>query len=335
MKRMLTGLAATLAMAAAAVAPATAQERVRVTQAVASFAFLPIDYAVAAGYFADEGLDVQQIATRGGGPDLTALISGDVQFNAAAGTYQIGAIAAGRDVINVYNFYDRNLIGLVLSAEAAESTGVGADAPLKERLAALEGLTLGMTRPGSLTDKQLRHLLRQGGLDPESDAEIVAIGGPPNLLSAMNQGAIDGFAISVPHYQIAAERQGDVIWVDNTRGDDPSIDPFMMESLLTTGEYAEENPETVRAMVRALDRAVETIAGSTPEEVRAVVQETFSKVDPEIMLIGIEAVQKALNLEGTVSMAMAENTMLLDGRTEEVSPEELHATFTPAYLPEE
>jgi len=27
--------------------------------------------------------------------------------------------------------------------------------------------------------------------------------------------------------------------------------------------------------------------------------------------------------------------MLLDGRTEEVSPEELHATFTPAYLPEE
>ena len=104
--------------------------------------------------------------------------------------------------------------------------------------------------------------------------------------------------------------------MDNTRGDDPSVDPFMMESLLTTGEYAEENPETVRAMVRALDRAVEKIADSTPEEVRKVVQ-------------------NALNPEGTVSMEMTENTMLLDGRTEEVSAAQLFATFTPAYLPEE
>ena len=83
-------------------------KKIRITQAVASFAFLPIDYAKAAGYFAEEGLEVEQIATRGGGPDLTALISGDVEFNAAAGTYQIGAIKAGRDVINVYNFYSRN-----------------------------------------------------------------------------------------------------------------------------------------------------------------------------------------------------------------------------------
>jgi ABC-type nitrate/sulfonate/bicarbonate transport system substrate-binding protein len=44
--------------------PAAAQDLkpVKVTQAVASFAFLPIDYAKAAGYFEDEGLDVQQIA---------------------------------------------------------------------------------------------------------------------------------------------------------------------------------------------------------------------------------------------------------------------------------
>ena len=52
---------------------AEAKEKVNITQALAGFAFLPIDYAAAAGYFADEGIEVQQIATRGGGPDLTAL----------------------------------------------------------------------------------------------------------------------------------------------------------------------------------------------------------------------------------------------------------------------
>jgi len=309
----------------------SAQEKINITQAVASFAFLPIDYAKAAGYFKAEGLQVQQIATRGGGPDLTALISGDVQFNAAAGTYQIGAINAKRDVINVYNFYKRNLIGLVLSAVAVKKSGVSADAPLAKRLAALKGLKIGMTRPGSLTDKQVRHLIRGGGLTAK-DVTVVAIGGPALLLSAMSQGAIDGYAISVPHYQIAAQKLGATIWVDNTKGDDPSIDPFIMESLLTTGSYAKKHPETVRKMVRALSRAVKKIAASTPEEVRAVVQSTFSKVDPKVMLVGIAAVQKALNLDGKVTKKMAENTMLLDGRGAKVPPAKLFATFTSDYL---
>jgi NitT/TauT family transport system substrate-binding protein len=311
---------------------ALANEKIKVTQAVASFAFLPIDYAKAAGFFQSEGIEVQQIATRGGGPDLTALISGDVQFNAAAGTYQIGAIAAGRDIVNVYNFYNRNLIGLVLSADAAKKSGVGADAPLKDRLAALKGLKIGMTRPGSLTDKQVRHLLRQGGLT-DGDAQIVAIGGPPNLLSAMKQGAIDAYAISVPHYQIAAKKLGGVIWVDNTRGDDPSIDPFMMESILTTAEYAKNNPETVKKMVRAMDKAVNDLSKKSPEEVMAVVKAVFKKVPDDVMLEGIAAVQKALNTSGRVSQKMAENTLLLDGRGDKVSPEQLFGTFTSDFLP--
>jgi len=333
MRHKIAGALTAAVLAIGGAGDGRAQESVRITQAVASFAFLPIDYAKAAGFFADEGLEVQQIATRGGGPDLTALISGDVQFNAAAGTYQIGAINAGREILNVYNFYDRNLIGLVISKEAAEATGVSADAPLEERLAALEGLTIGMTRPGSLTDKQVRHLLRQGGLS-ENAVEIVAIGGPPNLLSAMDQDAIDGFAISVPHYQIAAARQDAVIWVDNTRGDDPSVDPFMMESILTTTEYAEANPEIVRAMVRAVDRAVDEIAASRPAEVAEVVADVFDSVDEDVMLTGIEAIQKALNTEGRVSLEMAEKTMLLDGRTDQVSPQQLYDTFTAEFLPE-
>lgn len=332
MKKIIHATLLTLGLVGAVSLSAEAQEKVNITQAVASFAFLPIDYAVAAGYFEDEGIDVQQIATRGGGPDLTALISGDVQFNAAAGTYQVGAIAAGRDIVNVYNFFSRNLIGLVLSADAAKRTGVAPDAPLNERLAALKGMKIGMTRPGSLTDKQIRHLINLGGLS-DGDVQIVAIGGPPNLLSAMNQGAIDGFVISVPHYEIAVKRQNAVVWVDNTRGDDPSIDPFMMESLLITREYAQAHPETVRAMVRAMSRAVHDIATKSPEEVRQVVQGAFESVNEETMLIGIASVQQALNLDGTVSLEMAANTMLLDGRTDKVSAEALFQSFTPEFMP--
>lgn len=101
-------------------AQAQGLKKITITQPVASFSFLPLDYAKAAGYFKDEGYEVQQVATRGAGPDLAALASGDVQLNASPGTTQVGAIRAGRDIINVYNYYNRNLFDVVISPAAAK-----------------------------------------------------------------------------------------------------------------------------------------------------------------------------------------------------------------------
>lgn len=315
-----------LALISVANAEAAELRKINITQAVASFAFLPISYAKAAGYYKAEGLDVRQIATRGGGPDLTALVSGDVAFNAAAGTYQIGAIQSGRKIVNVYNFYRRNLISVVISVEAQKRIGVPPDAPLAKRTAALKGLKMGMTRPGALTDKQLRHLARIGGLK-KGEMEIIAIGGPPALLGALERGQIDGFAISPPVDRIAVARGKAVMWVDNAAGADPSIDPFMMESILTTEKFAKENPEIVRKMIRATRRAVRDIAGKPAKDIYDVVKDEFRKVKPLVALLAIDAVKKALNLKGDVTLKMAQNTLRLDGR-KTVTPEQLFGTYT-------
>ena len=93
MNKFLTaGAMVALMIMATSGAYAQKMKDINITQAVESFAFQPISYARAAGFYKAEGLNVSQIKTRGGGPDLVALMSGDVQFNANAGTYQIGAI---------------------------------------------------------------------------------------------------------------------------------------------------------------------------------------------------------------------------------------------------
>ena len=324
---------AVLAVLLAGVAQAQGLKKINLTQAVASFAFLPISYAKAAGFYADEGIDLTQIATRGGGPDMTALLSGDVQFNAAAGTYQISALKAGRSIINVYNFYSKNLINITLSKNAVKRIGVSPTAPFSERVRALRGLTLGMTRPGSLTHKQLNYLIKSGGMDPKNPdhVKIVAIGGPPNLLAALERGQIDGFAISVPINRIAVSRGKAVIWIDNASGQDPAITPFMMESLLTTAKYAEANPDVVRAMVKATRRAVKEIQAKSAQEILKVVRGEFTKFKPSVMLLGIEAIKPALNMDGRVTVDMARKTLLLDGRTG-VEPEALFGTFTDKYM---
>ena len=326
--RKLLLAAAALCVAAPGV-QAQKMKDIKITQAVASFAFLPISYAKAAGFYKAEGLNVTQIKTRGGGPDLVALMSGDVQFNANAGTYQIGAIKKKRQLLNVYNFYKRNLISVVISAKKQKELGISPTAPLKQRAAALKGLRLGMTRPGSLTHKQLKHLTRVGGLT-EKDVRIIAIGGPPSLLAALKRDQIDGFAISPPADRIAIARGLAVMWVDNAAGADPSIDPFMMESIVTTKQFADANPAVVKAMIRATRKAVLEISKKSPKEIFDVIKGEFKKVKAPIGELAIKAVKPALNHKGNVTKKMAENTMLLDGR-KDVTADQLFGTYTGKY----
>lgn len=322
-----------LAAALFAVAPSVFAQKpltqIKVTQAVASFSFLPTYYARAAGFYAAEGLDVQQIATRGGGPDLVALMSGDVQFNIGAGTYQIGAVRAGRKIKLVYNYYNRNLIQIVLSKKVQERIGVSPTAPLKERLAALKGLKLGMTRPGALTDFQWRHLMREGGLGPD-DAQIVAIGGGAALLAALERDQIDAYAISPPIDLIGISRGAGVMWVNNASGDDPSMDPFMFQSVVATEEYAKANPQIVRGFVRATKKAVDEIIARDPADVFKIVQQDFKKVKPDIAIAAIKEVIPAFNKKGDVTLRMAENTIKMTG-VKDVTAKQLFELYTPEF----
>lgn len=327
---MRRAFAAAMFLCIAALGPAEAQTKIRATQSVASFDFMAVDYAKLSGFFAAEGLDVEQIATRGGGPDLAALISGDVEFNLSPGVNQINALTRGRDIVTVGNIVSRSLIGVVISKDAAGKLDVKADAPLEARAAALTGLKMGMTQPGALTDRQLQHLMRIGKLTP-SQVEVVSLGGAPSLLAAFQRGQIDGYAIATPFDRIEVEKGTAVMWVDNARGDDPSIDPFMMTDIHTSRAYAEAHPEVVRAFLRALRKATAELKEKPTEEIRKIVQPAFQNVSPEVMKIGIEALKTTLNPSGEVTFDMARNTLRLDGRTE-VTPEQLFGAYDPSYL---
>lgn len=62
----------------------------------------------------------------------------------------------------------------------------------------LRGKRLGVTRYGSLSDMGTRRYLQTVGMDPDKDVRIMQIGGLPEILAAMQSGAIQGGAISSP-----------------------------------------------------------------------------------------------------------------------------------------
>jgi NitT/TauT family transport system substrate-binding protein len=304
---------------------------VTVTQAVASLAFLPVYVADSQGFFEEEGLQVEQVVTQGGGPDLQALLAGDAEFNAGAGTYQINALREGQDVRNVFNYMNRSIVNVALSTKAAEEAGVTPESSLDEKIEALEGLTLGVTRPGSLTDATARFLVRQAGMDPDADVEIVGVGGGGPLLAALQQGQVDAIVISSPIAETAVAQGEAIMLINNAQGAVEAIDPFMMENIYVRPDFAEQNPNTVAAFVRAVSRATEWSASATPEEVADAVSEAFGGLERDVLVESLRNVLETLNTEGELSQEAVENTLEVLAE-EEIDASRVLGTFTDRFL---
>jgi NitT/TauT family transport system substrate-binding protein len=88
------------------------------------------------------------------------------------------------------------------------------------------------------------------------------------------------------------------MFINNTKGEDPSISEFLMENLIARPETIKKDPELVRRMVRALVKSNKWALSSTPEQVAEALKPTFAKTDPAIHLAGVRAVLPTLSQDG-------------------------------------
>src|SRR5262249_29210858 len=176
---------------AAAAATALAPIRVRLSQPVAGLGYTSIYVARHYGYFADEGIDLEHLTlTTGGGPDTQALIAGDVDFGATATTILISAYQEGTPLLGVVSLLNRMNMHLAMRQDIAQDKGIGPDTPLSAKLAALKGLTIGVTRLGSLTDQVARYYVRRAGLAGD-DVTILAVGTGTSMMAALDNRRVD------------------------------------------------------------------------------------------------------------------------------------------------
>ena len=103
----------------------------------------PVYLAEAKGYFAQEGLSVELNVTSGGGPDIKALIAGDVDFTYTASDQVILPWQEGKRLVMVMGAIPRVLINWAMHKDVAQAKGITEKSPLADKLKALRGLTIG------------------------------------------------------------------------------------------------------------------------------------------------------------------------------------------------
>jgi len=141
---------------------------------------LPIRVAMDQGLFKAEGVNVELINFRGGGPAVQAFAGGGVDF----------CICAADHVVRLVNrrFDARIIVGLDEHHSYALLGKTGA--PYGD-VKSLSGKRIGVTSPGSFTDNTVRWAITKAGLKPERDFQIISAGGGASMRAAIDSGQVD------------------------------------------------------------------------------------------------------------------------------------------------
>lgn len=281
---------------------------VKVTQAVASLAYIHSFVAQQNGYFKAAGLDAELVNTGGGGPDVQIVLAGKAEFTVNDGAQVFPAVQQGQKLHCVMALLNRSIVNVSMRKSVATKLGITAATPVAERIRKMKGLRLGVTRPGALTWQMARYNFVVAGMDPDKDAEITGMGDAPSLAAALRQGNLDAIFISVPIGETLVGQGVAVTLIDNARGEDPTLPSFLMEGLWATPDFIKANRPVVAQAVSAYRKASEFLVASPPEAIAKVLKPVFSGLADEVLLEGVRKVKAAVSPTGMVDAALLDNT---------------------------
>ena len=291
-----------------ALADAQTSRKVKMTIPVIAHSMTPIFLAQNKGFFQEEKLDVDVTSTNGGGPDIRALIAGDVDFCFTTGDNVVLAQQEGKKLVMVMSGLHRLFINWAMHKDTAKAKGVSESMPLAEKIKRLKGLTVGVTNPGALTAHLAAFVIRKAGYNPQQDVQIIPIGSGPTWLAALENRKVDVALTAPPVPETAISRGFAVMLINNAKGEDPSIPEFLMENLITRPDTLAKDADLVRRMVRALTRANRWALQSTPEQVADALKPSMKTIAPDLMLSGIQSVLPALSSDGRISQRSVQIT---------------------------
>lgn len=259
-------LAVTVACATGPVPAAKEQplEKIRLGYSSVSGTQGVIWVAQEAGLFKKYGLDVELIYISGGSTLVKAMVAGEIPLAAFGGREVVDANLAGSDLVIVIGINNRMVHSVVTLP----------DIKTPEQL---KGKKLGVTRFGTVTDFALRYALRRWNLDPDKDVAILQVGGIPEILGAMQGGALHGGSVSPPTTQ-QAKKLGFNVLMDLSATD---IE-YPSNEIATTKSFAKSREDLIRRFAQAYTEGVHRYKTDKAFAKKVVTQ--YTKLDDEEVL---------------------------------------------------
>lgn len=186
---------------------------------------------------------------------------------------------------------------LAVSQDAASdalAAGLGLRSVIEtDRREGRSPLVFAVVFPFSSHNYMLRYWLAAAGIDPDRDVRIL-VAPPPSMVSMLEQGSIDGYCVGEPWNSLARSRG-----LGRTLLTTPDIWPNAPEKVLALRrDWADDRPETTRAIVRALIRACHWLDQSANRREAVHVISGLSHVDANVDVVAESMAGYVADLEG-------------------------------------
>lgn len=230
----------------------------------------PIVIAKEKGFFDKYGLDVHVVKEGGGWPGIQQkVINGQYDFSHALAGMPIAAtlgingnanlvallsldfngngITFGNKIIKKMEKYGMDKTKRPLDSESLKKY---IDAKHSKEGAKYKPLAFGMVHPVSTHNYELRYWMASSGIEPDRDATIKPFP-PPTMPSNLIAGNIEGYCVGEPwNERIVLKKKGSTlvtnydIWNNNPE-----------KVLQTRADFVKKNPETTKAVMKAIIEA--------------------------------------------------------------------------------
>ena len=312
--------------------PAFAQKP-KISIVVAGFSswfYLQQHVAIGAGLYQEEGLEPDVVDTNSGTRQAAAVMGGTGEIGQFSFPHVIKSAAKGGGLVAIGSGYDAYPIQLVLAKSTAEKLGITPAIPLDERIKRIKGLKIAISSPGASTDLFMRTLLIVRGMDPDKDVSLQPVGAGAPQYSALEAGAVDGFAFGSPFTNMAIDKGLAVMVADPMKNEVPEFNGAPYQIVATSRDTLKNKPDILLKGLRALAKAQKLIQDN-PAEAKRVARQWFKTLSDAEYSAGFDENVVGMPKSTAVTEQHFKRTVDLMNLTEK---EKWVLTYTEAVAPE-
>jgi NitT/TauT family transport system substrate-binding protein len=222
------------------------------------------------------------------------------------------------------------LPGYALGVLPGKAQGYQAPADLK-------GMKIGVTAPGSSTHFMVQHLMVKNGL-ARDDASFIGVGASASAVAAVKRGEIDAIVNVDPVISLLESEKAIKVVADTRTPEGTQAvfgGPYPAAVLYAQQTIVEKNPHTIQALVNALVRGLQWIAGHSPQEVAGVMPQDYALGNPAIYVQSIGKSLPMYSRDGRFAPEAAETAYAVLKTFDPVvgsATIDLSATYTNAFV---
>ncbi|MBQ7278682.1 MAG: ABC transporter substrate-binding protein [Clostridia bacterium] len=251
------------------------------------------------GYFEDEGLTVNITTSGGSDKAMTALLSGDADI----------CLAGPETAVYVYNEGRENhpvVVGQLTKRDGSFLVSRKAEPDFSWE--SLKGKTIIGGRTGGMPLMTLCYVLRQHGLTPGEDVEVIdSI--QFNMMGPAFEGGTGEYVTLFEPTATELQNAGKGYIVANVGLASGEV-PYT--AYLVTPEKLQQDSDTIAAFLRAIYRAQQWCITATDEEIAAAMQPSFPDTSLESLKIVAHSYRQTDSWKQDLTMEAADYARLLD-----------------------